>query len=148
MKILGLLLALVMLLQGAPEKLPEPYAVATLNIHGSVDRNGNGNAGKPEAVTRDVVAFPGLGIAGHRIDWALTHDRVALVVAAPGLRSGTPSTSGLRNAQHGPNRARSGTCDSPTLAPSPSRSRTAVASACGSSRTSCCRRWHGDADRA
>ena len=83
MKILGLLLALVMLLQGAPEKLPEPYAVATLNIHGSVDRNGNGNAGKPEAVTRDVVAFPGLGIAGHRIDWALTHDRVALVVAAP-----------------------------------------------------------------
>lgn len=57
MKILGLLLALVMLLQGAPEKQPEPYAVATLNIHGSVDRNGNGNAGKPEAVTRDVVAL-------------------------------------------------------------------------------------------
>ena len=57
MKILGLLLALVMLPQGAPAKLPEPYAVATLNIHGSVDRHGNGNAGKPKAVTRDVVAL-------------------------------------------------------------------------------------------
>ena len=29
------------------------------------------------------AAFPGLNIAGHRIDWALAHDRVALVAAAP-----------------------------------------------------------------
>lgn len=73
MKLLGLLFALVMLVpQGGTLTTPDPqpsgsapgsvapstgFTVITLNAHGSVDRNGNGNAGDPAAVTRDVVAL-------------------------------------------------------------------------------------------
>lgn len=31
--------------------------IMTLNVHGSVDRAGSGNAGRPEAIVRDVVAL-------------------------------------------------------------------------------------------